>query len=102
MIDLVEQQKMALNSLCRKHSVRRLELFGSAATGAFDAGRSDLDFLAKFDDLLPARYADAYFSLKQELEVLFGRRVDLITASNLDNPYFRQRVLAESQRVYAR
>jgi predicted nucleotidyltransferase len=91
-----------LDKLCRKYSVRRLELFGSAATGAFDPSRSDFDFLVEFDDLSPTAYADAYFSLKHELEVLFARSIDLITESNLANPFFRKRVLAERQPVYAR
>jgi hypothetical protein len=43
-----------------------------------------------------ARYRDVC------LETLFGRPVDLVTAVSLENPYFRERVLAERQLVYAR
>ena len=56
----------------------------------------------EFDELPPARYADAYFALKESLEALFGRPVDLITEAKLENPYFRERVQAERQAVYAR
>ena len=68
----------------------------------FDAATSDFDFIVEFDPLVLARYADAYFTLKQELEALLGRRVDLLTERNLDNPFLRKRVDAERQLVYAR
>jgi predicted nucleotidyltransferase len=32
-----------VRALCRRYGVRRLELFGSATTGAFDPQRSDVD-----------------------------------------------------------
>lgn len=63
--------------------------------------RSDLDFLVEFGDATPAAYAQAYFSLKEGLEALFGRPVDLVTPINLTNPYFRRRVTAERETVYA-
>lgn len=67
----------------------------------FDPLHSDLDFLVEFDNAPPAAYAQAYFTLKEGLEALFGRSVDLVTESSLVNPYFRQRVAAERQSVYA-
>ena len=39
-----------IGALCRRYGVRRLDLFGSAATGAFDPATSDLDFVAAFAD----------------------------------------------------
>jgi predicted nucleotidyltransferase len=77
-------------------------LFGSAARGDFDPESSDLDFLVELEALSPARYASAYFALKEGLEKLFGRPVDLVTESGLANPYFRQRVQAERRNLYAR
>ena len=49
-----------------------------------------------------ATYAQAYFSLKEGLESLFGRPVDLVTSSGLENPFFRERIDAECRMVYAR
>jgi uncharacterized protein len=66
-----------LSTLCRRHGVRRLELFGSAASDCEAIG--DLDFLVEFEGLDPEKYADAYFGLPDELERLFGRSVDLIS-----------------------
>lgn len=102
MNQIIESKREALATLCRRYGVRRLELFGSVTTDAFDPARSDLDFLVEFDALPPVTLADAYFGLKDSLEALFGRPVDLVTESSLSNPYFRERVMAERQAVYAR
>ncbi len=34
-------------ALCRVYGVERLEVFGSAADGRFDPGRSDFDFIVR-------------------------------------------------------
>ncbi len=65
--------------LCGRAGARRPDVFGSAVRAEFNPVTSDLDFLVEFDDLLPEKCADAYFSLKQSLEALLGRPVDLIT-----------------------
>jgi len=49
MIHEIEQRRSDLEALCRRFGVRRLELFGSAATGAFRSEDSDLDFLVEFE-----------------------------------------------------
>ena len=51
--------------------------------------------------IAPVAYAQAYFSLKEALEALFDRPVDLITPAALNNPYFRASLAASSERVYA-
>jgi len=83
------------------HHVRRLELFGSAATGDFDAKGSDLDFLVEFEDLKPGQYADAYFGLLDDLEALFQRSVDLVMTSAIKNPYFLENIEASRTLLYA-
>lgn len=89
-----------LAELCRKFHVRRLDLFGSAATGRFAPNRSDLDLLVQFAPLEPGEYADTYFGLREGLEALFGRPVDLVTAPALTNPFFERRVLAERRNLF--
>ena len=102
MTDLIDRYREEVAALCRRAGALRLDVFGSATRDDFDPTTSDLDFLVEFENLPPARYADAYFLLKENLETLFGRPVDLITRTNLENPYFRDRVLAERQPIYAR
>lgn len=95
------QKQTEVADLCRSTGARRLDVFGSAVRPDFDPARSDLDFLVEFGDVAPAAYAQAFFSLKAGLETLFGRPVDLLTPSGLTNPFFRQRVVAERQTLYA-
>ncbi|HYS79031.1 MAG TPA: nucleotidyltransferase domain-containing protein [Candidatus Dormibacteraeota bacterium] len=87
MIREIEERRDAIESLCRRLRVRRLELFGSAAAGGFNPRASDLDFLVEFDQLRANEYADAYFGLLEELQMLFRRDVDLVVARSVKNPY---------------
>ena len=101
MIPDIAERADALRGLCRKHGVRRLDLFGSAAAGGFDPDDSDLDFLVEFDPIAPGSYADAYFGLLEGLEELFGRSVDLVVDSAIRNPYFRRAVEQTRSPLYA-
>ncbi len=101
MIPLVEKKQKNLIAVCRRFGVRKIELFGSAAGEDFDAETSDLDFLVTFDDPGPGRYADAYFGLLDALESLFQRRVDLVVASAVKNPYFLEEIAKTRTLLYA-
>ena len=101
MIPEIAERADALRDLCRKHGVRRLDLFGSAAAGPFDPDDSDLDFLVEFAPISPGSYADAYFGLLEGLEELFGRPVDLVVDSAIRNPYFRRAVEQTRSPLYA-
>jgi len=90
-----------IEHLCQRFQVRRLELFGSAADGRFSAASSDVDFLVEFSPLAPGAYADCYFGLREALEELYGRPVDLVVDSAIKNPYFRQAVEQSKVLVYA-
>ena len=98
---IIKERSAQLAQLCREHHVRRLEVFGSAAGADFDPLSSDLDFLVEFEAVTPVVYAQCYFSLKEAMEALFKRSVDLITPASLENPYFRASLAASSERVYA-
>ncbi len=98
---LVEQHRTQLEALCRRYGVRRLEVFGSAATGLAQSVESDLDFLVEFGALPPGGYADAYFGLLESLEALYGRPVDLVVASTIRNPFFLQSVERTRTLLYA-
>lgn len=97
----IEEHRAELEELCRHHHVLTLDLFGSAATGQEKEGESDLDFLVEFAPLPPGSYADAFFGLLESLERLFGRKVDLVVASAIKNPYFRESVERTKATVYA-
>ena len=90
-----------LVGLCERYGVRRLELFGSAVGGRFDPQHSDLDFLVTFGPVQDLGLAEQYFGLKDELERLFSRPVDLVELDAVDNPYFLEAVQTERQLLYA-
>jgi len=100
MIELIEEHQAEIHTLCRQFGVLRLDLFGSAVTGAFDAATSDLDFIATFADTEKPGYARRYLSFAEALEALFGRPVDLLTERSIRNPYFRHAVEATRHPVF--
>ena len=101
MIPTIEEHRAELVELCRRHHVIRLSLFGSATRDDFDPERSDLDFLVEFEPQPPGGYADSFFGLLESLESLFGRSIDLVVASAIRNPYFRQSVDQTKSLLYA-
>jgi uncharacterized protein len=74
--------------------VASLALFGSAARGEM-AARSDVDVLVDFSERATF---DRYMDLKDYLEHLLGRRVDLVTMKAL-KPALRERIAAEAVHV---
>ena len=98
---VVEEHRTELEALCRRYRVRRLDLFGSAAFGRDQSGKSDLDILVEFEPLPAGAYADTYFGLLEDLERLFGRPVDLVVASAIKNPYVRDSVERTRVSLYA-
>ena len=101
MIKLIEESQKALQDLCLKHRVRRLELFGSAAGQGFDPESSDIDFLVEFHQLRDNEYAEAYFGLLEDLKALYKREVDLVVESAVKNPYLRQSIDRSRKLLYA-
>jgi predicted nucleotidyltransferase len=96
----LELDEDTIAALCRRFGVRRLSVFGSAVTGSFDPERSDVDFLVEFDPDAEGLF-DSYFGLKEELEQLVGRPVDLVMAKSLENPYFAATVKRSRRDLYA-
>jgi predicted nucleotidyltransferase len=102
MIELVAQRKRELIELCRRFQVERLDLFGSAATGAFQSESSDLDFIVSFGPPTPGAHLDLYLDFAAALEHLFQRPVDLLTEKSIRNRYFRRTVELTRQPLYER
>ena len=94
--DMPEDQ---LSTFCRRWKVQELALFGSALREDFRP-ESDVDVLVTFTE-------DAAWSLfdlvtmKEELEDLFGRPVDLVEKAGLRNPFRRHAILKHQKVLYA-
>lgn len=87
-----------LTALCRRHRVRELAVFGSAARGDARAG-SDIDILVEFEPTARIGFL-ALAQLAQELEQLLGRKVDLVPKDGL-KPRIRDAVLREAEVLFA-
>ena len=61
---------------------------------------SDIDLIVDFNDINLLEYADNYFSLKEELEKLFNRKVDLLEAQAIRNPIFKESIEKQKRLVY--
>ncbi|MFF5991507.1 nucleotidyltransferase family protein [Prauserella flavalba] len=101
MHELVEMKRHDIEELCRALSVRRLDVFGSAVGESFNAETSDVDVLVEFAGGPGFDYFDAYFSLREGLERILGRPVDVVSATSIRNPYFKQQVLDSRELLYA-
>ena len=97
----IELNKDKLNELCDTHKVKELYLFGSVLTNKFNDS-SDIDMLIQFYQVDLLEYFDNYMDLKEKLEQLFHRPVDLVENQAIRNPIFRKVIEREKQLVYER
>ena len=88
-----------IRKLCEQHYVSQLSVFGSILTDKFTKN-SDIDLLVDFSNIDLQNYADNYFSLKQALEEIFRRQVDLLEDRAIKNPYLRQSIEASKRLLY--
>jgi uncharacterized protein len=100
MIPLISDNLPRIADLCRAYRIQSLDLFGSAATGAFDPATSDVDLICDLGEYEPG-VADRLFAFADALEALLGQRVDLLTVPMIRNPYFRQSIDEQRVRLYA-
>lgn len=91
--------KNLIAQLCRRYHVRKLALFGSVLRDDFRPD-SDVDVLVEFD-------ADAEMDLmdlveiREELQGIFGREVDLVEKDAIRNPFRRHAILTSHEVLYA-
>jgi len=92
-----------LADLCNQSLViDRLYIFGSAASSRFSEETSDVDILVETADLSPEERGEGLINLWNGLETILGRKVDLVTANSLRNPYFINEVERTKQLIYDR
>ena len=101
MIDVLDPFREQIAALCQRYGVRRLEVFGSATTDAFDIERSDFDFLVDFDPHDHQDLFHRYFDLNDALEKLLRRKVDLVMVDAMKNPFFIESVNQTRKQIYA-
>jgi uncharacterized protein len=85
------KQRSEIENACRRFGVLKLAVFGSALRDDFGPG-SDLDFLVRFARRPDVDAFTQFFGLKEALEGILGRPVDLVSLDAIRNPVFRAEV----------
>lgn len=108
MVKLVEENIPTIIELCKKHNLKSLYLFGSATDVKHFTEKSDVDFLYEYDlknypdwDKGDFDIVANFFILKEKLEKMLGRNVDLIP-NKLRNPFLIKSVEKSKKLIYAR
>lgn len=84
---------------CRRWKIAEFSLFGSVLRKDFGP-ESDIDVLISFAPGGRISF-DNRVQMVQELEEIFGRKVDLVVKENLRNPFRRHAILTSREVVYA-
>jgi hypothetical protein len=98
-MNIIDQNIETIRTLCTKHKVSHLFVFGSVLTDKLKK-TSDIDLIVDFNDVEIYDYADNYFDLKFSLENIFKRKVDLLEDKAINNPYLRQSIDSTKQLIY--
>jgi predicted nucleotidyltransferase len=88
---LIRQKRSAILRIAAAHGARDVRIFGSWAR---DEARpdSDVDLLVRLD---AGRSLLDIIAIKQDLEDLLGRPVDVVTEAGI-SPYLREQILGEA------
>ena len=88
----------SVEAICRQYGVARLSLFGSATRDDF-TDSSDIDVLCTLGPQSRIASLMDWIHLKQALEDVWGRSVDLVEPDLLDD-LIRDEVLGEERLIY--
>jgi hypothetical protein len=103
MVTAIAERQDEIASLCERFGVRRLEVFGSAASEEqFDPRTSDVDLIVEFEpgcDLGP--WLERYFAFRNALSEVVGYPVDLVMSSAMKNRHFIREANRTRKLIYA-
>ena len=88
---LITEQRENMLKIAKAHGATSLKVFGSYARGDEQAG-SDIDLLVELE---PGRSLLDIIAIKQDIEDMINRRVDVVTAGAL-SPYIREEIMKEA------
>jgi len=97
---LIKEKYTAFVDICRSHRVDKIYAFGSSITDYIDPQTSDIDIVVKIDIDDPADRGEALLSLWDNLEILFNRKVDLLTEDSIRNPYLKTNIERTKKLIY--
>ncbi|MEX1062767.1 MAG: nucleotidyltransferase domain-containing protein [Balneolaceae bacterium] len=93
---LADLKNRELEQACKSFHVKKLYVFGSAVSEKLSQN-SDLDFLVEFEQVGGYNGAfNQYMGLKEKLEAIYHRPVDLLTVKKFRNPLGGSRSIKNS------
>ena len=96
---LIEMNIDKIAALCRKYKVAKLWVFGSILTPRFN-DQSDVDFSVIFHYEQIHDLFITFFDFIDELQILLGRKIDLIDETAIKNDYFRKELNSTKRLIY--
>ena len=96
---LIELNKDKIIALCKKYKVAKLWVFGSILTPRFN-DESDVDFSVIFHYDQIHDLFEVFFDFIEELQLLLGRRVDMVDETAIKNKYFRDELNSTKKLIY--
>ena len=88
---LITEQREKILRIARAHGAGNLRIFGSYARGE-EGPDSDIDLLVELE---PGRSLLDIIAIKQEIEDVVHRKVDVVTMASI-SPYIRDEILQEA------
>jgi len=98
----IHVSEKAIREFCGKWDVQELGLFGSVLRDDFRED-SDVDVLVRFSENSHWTLFDLS-KMDEELEAIFGRKVDLVDKGSVEHSYNwirRQSILSSAETIYA-
>lgn len=90
-MNALNQHIEQIREACSLNQVKRLFAFGSVTRDELN-NKSDIDLLVEFKDSDPISYTDHYFDLKEKLQQLLKRPIDLLEEKAIRNPFLRTEI----------
>lgn len=95
----IDIPRTQIEAFCQRWKIREFSLFGSVLRDDFRPD-SDVDVLVSIEENSGLGLWDLT-TMVDELEAIFGRKVDLVEEKGLRNPFRRHAILNSKEVVYA-
>jgi len=96
----IEYFEEEIKQICSGLHLKKLDLFGSATTDDFGPN-SDVDVIVEFEKNENSNRFDDYFVLKEKLQNVFHRQIDIIIDGSVKNPYLQASIDQTRKNIYA-
>lgn len=98
--ELIHKNSSDFLELCETYEVDKLYGFGSAINSRFNDITSDIDLLVELKTEDPIQRGINLMNLWDQLELFFGRKVDLLTEVSIHNPILKENINATKILLY--